>query len=77
MLNNAMQRSFHSDGVSQGVTISTIVPSFHSQLLVFGLVCFVLDFFFFFFFSCWQPVEVKQWWRSNGGGERESDFKRF
>ena len=67
MLNNAMQRSFHSDGVSQGVTISTIVPSFHSQLLVFGSL----------FFSCWQPVEVKQWWRSNGGGEKESDFKRF
>ena len=29
---------------------------------VFGLV---------FFFFCWQPVEVEQWWKSNGRGDRE------
>ena len=25
------------------------------------------------FFFGWQPVEVEQWWRSNGGGERERE----
>ena len=39
-----------------------------STLLIVRLV--LLCFFFFFFFG-WQPVEVEQWWRSNGGGERE------
>ena len=38
-----------------------------SAWLVFGL------FFFFFPSFCWQPVEVEQWWRSNGGGERERE----
>ena len=35
-----------------------------------------LGFFFFFFFysSCWQPVKVEQWWRSNGGGDREREM---
>ena len=62
--------AFTVNGVSQGVTISTIVPSFHSQLLVFGLVCFVLFSFFFFFFF-FAAGNLQRW--NNGGGERERE----
>ena len=35
-----------------------------------------LGFFLIFFknlFFCRQPLEVEQWWRSNGGGDRERE----
>ena len=57
--------AFTVNGVSQGVTISTIVPSFHGQLLVFGLV-------FFFFFPA--TGNLQRW--NNGGGERERERER-
>ena len=47
----------------------------HSQA---SIVSVQLGFFFFFFFPfCWQPVDVEQWWRSNGKGEREREIKCF
>ena len=30
----------------------------------------------FFFFFCWHLVEVEQWWRSNGGWDREREMER-
>ena len=28
---------------------------------------------YLFIYFCRQPVEVEQWWRSNGGGDREKE----
>ena len=38
---------------------------------VFGFGFFYLLFIIYYFY--WQLVEMEQWWRSNGGGERERE----